>query len=152
MSDIILSKPLIWSDKLPHTNLVSLGVCMKNWCVFVFVKIQAEHLWRQTVPLAPCCLATWLRAGPKVSPQPSDDSANWRRRRKKDVLGKLASCRNISHDVSWSKTSSKSSKMRYFNAVKLQHTKCNKWHTERSPYGKRRTEKVATGSSLKNLL
>ena len=49
-------------------------------------------------------------------------------------------------------TSSKSSKMRYLKAVKLQHTKWKNWHTERTPYEKRRTEKVANGPSLINLL
>ena len=47
-------------------------------------------------------------------------------------------------------TSSKSSKMRYLKAVKLQHTKWKNWHTDKTQYGKRRIENIEAGPSLNN--
>ena len=40
--------------------------------------------------------------------------------------------------------------MRYFKAVKLQHTKLKNWHTDKTQYGKRRTENIEAGPSLNN--
>ena len=65
------------------------------------------------------------------------------------VLRPACACGNEFHRLHiwfiW--TSSKSSKMRYFKAVKLQHTKLKNWHTDKTQYGKRRTENIEAGPS-----